>query len=66
MMSEMKLVQYRDAGLHTYTYFWTRDGKVISPYFDSEKEAKDWLELETYKEQAQGLWSDSCTTQRKS
>lgn len=44
MMSEMKLVQYRDAGLHTYTYFWTKDDKVFSPYFDSEKEAKEWLE----------------------
>jgi hypothetical protein len=66
-MSEIKLVKYRDAGLPTFTYFWvTNDHKVISPYFDSEKEAQDWLEIESYKEQAQGLWSDSCTTQRKS
>ena len=50
----------------TYTYFWTKEeGKgVLSPYFDSEKEANDWLELEMYKLEAQGLWSDSCTAPR--
>ena len=62
----MKLIQYRDAGMSTYTYFWVKEeGRgVISPYFNSEKEANDWLELEMYKLEAQGLWSDSCTTQR--
>jgi hypothetical protein len=52
--------------MSTYTYFWVKEeGRgVISPYFNSEKEANDWLELEMYKLEAQGLWSDSCTTQR--
>lgn len=63
----MKLVKYRDAGLPTFTYFWaTEEHKVLSPYFNSEQEANDWLEIEKYKLEAQGLWSDSCTTQRKS
>lgn len=44
-MSEvMKLVKYRDAGMHTYTFFYTYDDKVISPYFDSEEEAKSWIQ----------------------
>jgi hypothetical protein len=42
-ISEMKLIQYRDAGLPTYTYFWTKDNKVFGPYFNSEKEAHDWI-----------------------
>jgi hypothetical protein len=37
------LVKYRDAGLHTYTYFWTIDDKVVSPYFDDEESANKWL-----------------------
>jgi hypothetical protein len=62
---KMKLVKYRDAGMNTYTYFWTRDtGGTVSPFFDTEKEAHDWLDLEKYKLEARGLWSDSCTTQR--
>jgi hypothetical protein len=41
----MKLVKYRDAGMSTYTYFWTDSGsRVISPYFDSEEDAKAWTE----------------------
>ena len=41
----MKLVKYRDAGMNTYTYFWVNDkGRCSSPFFDSEKEAKDWYE----------------------
>ena len=62
----MKLIKYRDAGMPTYTYFWVKEeGKgVLSPYFDSEKKANDWLELEMYKLEAQGLWSDSCTAPR--
>ena len=62
----MKLIKYRDAGMQTYTYFWTKDtGGTISPFFDSEQEANDWLDLEKYKLEARGLWSDSCTTQRE-
>ena len=30
--------------MHTYTYFWTVDNRVVSPYLDTEKEAFDWLE----------------------
>jgi hypothetical protein len=40
----MDLIKYRDAGMHTYTYFWTVDNRVVSPYLDTEKEAFDWLE----------------------
>lgn len=40
----MKLIKYRDAGLHTYTYFWVNDNdKIISPYFDSEEQANEWI-----------------------
>jgi hypothetical protein len=39
-----ELIKYRDAGMNTYTYFWTIDKKVVSPYFDSENEAKEWYE----------------------
>jgi len=40
--SEPKLIKYRDAGMNTYTYFWTIDGRVVSPYFDHENQAKEW------------------------
>ena len=41
----MKLIKYRDAGMSTYTYFWTDSGgRVISPYFDTEEEAQTWNE----------------------
>jgi hypothetical protein len=40
----LELVKYRDAGMHTYTYFWVdKNYKVYSPYFNSEDEAQDWL-----------------------
>lgn len=40
----MELVKYRDWGMPTYTYFWiNREQIVISPYFDSEFEANQWL-----------------------
>jgi hypothetical protein len=45
----MELVQYRDAGMHTYTYFWVDSNKkVISPYFNSEKEAMIWANRDTW------------------
>ena len=38
------LVQYRDAGMNTYTYFWkNEEERIASPFFDSEKEAHDWM-----------------------
>ena len=40
----MKLVEYRDSGMHTYTYFYVNDKNVtISPFFNSDKEAETWL-----------------------
>jgi hypothetical protein len=40
----LKLVKYRDAGLPTYTYFWVNEaGQVMSPYFESDEIAKNWL-----------------------
>ena len=41
----MQLIQYRDSGLHTYTYFWIDDDRrVMSPYFDASSEAYEWLD----------------------
>lgn len=46
----MKLVEYRDVGMHTYTYFYvTEEHKHISPYFSSKKEAEDWLKKQVDK-----------------
>jgi hypothetical protein len=40
----MTLVKYRDAGMSTYTYFYKNEqNHTISPFFDSEKEAEEWL-----------------------
>jgi hypothetical protein len=51
--------------MHTYTFFWVKEegSGVLSPYFDTEKEAEDWLELQKYQAQAMGLWfkDGSCT-----
>ncbi len=45
MLFGLELVQYRDAGMHTYTYFWVDEKKrVVSPYFSSDKEAYAWIE----------------------
>jgi hypothetical protein len=44
---KLELVKYRDAGMPTYTYFYTINKKVVSPYFDSEQEAIIWLENRT-------------------
>ena len=42
--AQLTLVKYRDAGMATYTYFWkTIDNRTISPFFDSEKDAKQWM-----------------------
>ena len=61
----MNLVKYRDAGMSSYTYFYKNENnQMISPFFDSEKEAEDWLELEKYKLEARGIWNDSCTSSR--
>ena len=40
----MNLIQYRDANMATYTYFYIDDNKhQVSPFFDSEQEALDWF-----------------------
>lgn len=52
LVEEIKLVKYRDSGLHTYTYFWA-DSKhrVISPYFDTEHDAQQWIKEENERKQ---------------
>jgi hypothetical protein len=41
----MELIRYRDAGMNTYTWFYVNDKKhCISPFFNSEEEAKAWLD----------------------
>ena len=41
----LKLVKCRDIGMNTYTYFWRdENGQIVSPFFDSEAEANEWLE----------------------
>jgi hypothetical protein len=43
----MKLIKYRDAGLHTYTYFYIDENeRICSPYFDSEGDAERWLQTQ--------------------
>jgi len=43
VLEELKLIKYRDAGMHTYTYFWVNsEHKVFSPYFDREEDAHSW------------------------
>ena len=40
----LELIKYRDAGMTTYTYFYIDVlGRIVSPYFDSEKESQKWL-----------------------
>ena len=41
----MNLIQYRDMGMATYTYFYVDDDKhQVSPFFNSEKEALAWFD----------------------
>jgi hypothetical protein len=38
-----ELIKYRDAQMHTYTYFWiNKNNQVVSPYYDSEAHAQQW------------------------
>jgi len=39
----MILEQVRDLWTNTSTYFWSKNNSVISPYFDSVREAEIWL-----------------------
>ena len=52
-MSQEKyiLVNIRDPGLPTHTWFWTKEKLSagnhtirVSPFFNSEKDAKKWME----------------------
>jgi hypothetical protein len=45
-MGDMELIEYRDRGMNTYTYFWFNEKKkrVLSPYFNTITEAKNWKE----------------------
>lgn len=42
---DMLLESIRDPGLPTYTFFYTSisTNKIVSPYFNSSQEAKEWL-----------------------
>ena len=52
----MKLVKYRDAGMHTYTYFWVSDDqKLVSTYFDTEQDANKWYGQQLKKWKQDGI-----------
>ena len=38
----MKLQSHRDIWTNTPDYWWSEDGRVISPYFISEEDALSW------------------------
>ena len=38
------LVKSRDPGLPSFTFFWMKDGKLVSPYFGKEDDAMKWKE----------------------
>ena len=41
------LVKYRDAGMASYTYFWkNEEERVVSPFFDSEQDAYQWIKTQ--------------------
>lgn len=42
-VKEYVLVQYRDAYMPTYTFFWISGKKIMSPYFNDEESANEWL-----------------------
>lgn len=44
MTEKIELIKYRDSGMATYTYFWVNSNRhTISPFFDNEQDAKEWL-----------------------
>lgn len=53
----MELIKYRDAGMTTYTYFWTIDKRVVSPYFNSENDAQEWLRLRSERSEGNEIFS---------
>ena len=50
-----KLIKYRDAGMNSYTYFWTINNRVVPPYFDHEDQAKEWKYEDSTRD---GNWSN--------
>ena len=38
------LIKSRDPGLPSFTFFWMKDNKIVSPYFDDEKDSIEWFE----------------------
>lgn len=51
MTEWLTLIKYRDAGMNTYTYFWKNPrGQIQSPFFDSDNEAKEWMNEQTRRE----------------
>jgi hypothetical protein len=60
MEQKIELKKYRDAGMHTYTYFWVNEKhQVISPYFDSDTEAHEWLKMNDLKFTTAGEYMDN-------
>ena len=48
----MTLTKVRDTGMNSYTWFWIDDNKkIVSPYFDSEEEAKQFFNVPEKKEE---------------
>ena len=44
VVEKLELIKYRDWGMPTYTFFWVnQNNNVVSPYFESEKEAHQWV-----------------------
>lgn len=43
--AKVKMIKYRDAGMHTYTYFWVdENNRLVSPFFNGEVDALKWKE----------------------
>lgn len=42
----MKLIKYRDAEMTTHTWFYVDDhnGAMVSPFFDTEEDARAWFD----------------------
>ena len=38
------LIKSRDPGLPSFTFFWMKEEKLVSPYFGKEEDAMKWKE----------------------
>lgn len=43
------LIKSRDPGLPSYTFFWMKEEKLVSPYFGKENDAMKWKESQEKK-----------------